>query len=260
MINADNEVWYKGVLCTSCGKCIAVCPESAIQGYKDDRILDRDVCTACMKCVEVCPSQAMCAIGWEGSVEDVLREIQKEEVFYRRGSGGATLSGGEPLLYPFFTTELLRECQKRLIHTAIETCGFASWNILSEIAKNTDLILFDMKHLDPIKHKQGTGASNEQILENLKELAKMTRNIRIRIPIIPKFNDSEEELRKIAEFMTLNDLQEVDLLPYHVYAEGKYKMLGRKYELAGAQPPTEEQMESFRALFESYGLKVTIGG
>jgi pyruvate formate lyase activating enzyme len=260
MINVYNEVWYKGVLCSSCGKCIDVCPESAIKEYKDDRVIDRDACTACMKCVEVCPSNAMCGIGWLVNVEDALKEIQKSEVFYRRGGGGVTISGGEPLLQPRFTTEFLKECQKRLIHTALDTCGYAPWGTLSEVAKYADLILFDIKHVDPMKHEQGTHVSNELILENLKKLVKATRSIRIRIPIVPKFNDSEDDMRGIAELVTLNNLREVDLLPYHTYAEAKYKMLGRKYELAGTQPPADDQMQRFRAILQGYGLTVSIGG
>lgn len=253
MINPNIEVWYRSMLCGSCGKCIEVCPVSAIKGYKDEREIDRDTCTVCLKCVEVCPTHSLSVVGKLMTVEEVLKEIRKDELFYRRNGGGATISGGEPTMQADFVSELLKQCKDHLIHAAIETCGYTSWDTMGKVAKHADLILYDIKHI------YGTDVSNELILENAKKLAKIA-NIRIRIPVIPKFNDSEDVLRKIAEFMVSNNLQEVDLLPYHKYGEVKYKMLGKKYGLDELQVPSEELMQNFKTMFESYGLKVTIGG
>jgi pyruvate formate lyase activating enzyme len=261
MTSARNEVWYSPILCTQCSKCIEVCPVSAIKGYKDEREIDRTACTGgdCLKCVEVCPTHAMKAVArWMGT-QEVLKEIQKHEIFYWRDGGGATLSGGEPSLQPRFTTDLLRQCQQHSVHTCLETCAYTGWDILSEITRYVDIVLLDIKHMNSSQHKWGTGVPNELILENAKKLARVA-HLRIRIPVIPGFNASEEDLRDIAEFVRSNGVKEVDLLPYHSYADGKYKMYLKKYEFAQTQPPGENQMQSYKAMFEGYGLQVTIGG
>src|SRR4030042_475211 len=147
MINPSREVWYNEARCTLCGKCIEVCPAQAIKGYKDEREIDRDACiarTGCLKCVEVCPNGAMSAVGQEMTVEDAVKEVRKDEVFYRHGGGGASISGGEPLLQADFTVEFLKECQGHLLHTALDTCGYASWDTVSQVAQSADLILLDI--------------------------------------------------------------------------------------------------------------------
>ena len=259
MIAPSQELWYNYQVCTSCGQCIDVCPESAIKGYKEDRVIDREVCTLCMKCVEICPNHVLSPVGRQITVEDALKEFQKDEIFHKHGGGGITISGGEPSFQAHFATELLKQCQDHLINTAIDTCGYASWDVLSGIAEYADLILFDIKHMEAAKHLWGTGVSNELILENARKLAPLGK-MRVRVPVIPGFNCSEGDLNEIAKFVVLNGLRSLDLLPYHIYGEGKYKRLGRKYEFAEIQPPTEDQMRSIQALFESKGFEVTIGG
>ena len=261
MIRTRNEVWYNPVLCTNCGKCLEVCPESAIKGCKDERVIDRDVCTseACLKCVEVCQNHAMNVVAKWMTVEDVVKEVQKDAMFYRYGGGGCTVSGGEPSLQYQFVTEVLKECQSRGIHTVLDTCGYTSWDVLSQIANYSDLILFDVKHMNSVKHQWGTGVSNELILENAKKLSRVDK-LRIRVPVIPGFNDSEEELREIAYFVKSNGIEDVDLLPFHSYASGKYKMYLMKYEFAETTQPSDEHMEEVKVLTERYGLHVTVGG
>lgn len=261
MISLHNEVWYSPMQCTSCGKCIEICPESAIQGYKDKRLIDRDVCIGevCFRCVEVCPNRAMNVIANWMTVDDVVKEVQKDAVFYRYGGGGCTVSGGEPLVQYQFICEVLKECKNRGIHTALDTCGYGRWDILSEVSKYSDLILFDIKHMNSAKHQWGTGVSNELILENARRLSRVAK-LRIRVPVIPEFNDSNEELREIAHFAKLNGIEDVDLLPYHLFASAKYKMYLTKFEFADAKPPNEELMQEVKAMFEGCGLQATIGG
>jgi pyruvate formate lyase activating enzyme len=260
MIGTRNEVWYSSALCTCCGNCIEICSEFAIKGYKDERVLDRNACTAesCFKCVEVCQNHALTPIAKKMTVADVLKEVKKDEIFYWRDGGGVTISGGEPSVQPQFVAELVRECKNHSIHTVLDTCGYASWYVLSRIAKDADLILLDIKHINSAKHEWGTGVSNKLILQNAKKLVNLTK-IRIRVPVIPGFNDSEEEVTEIAKFIKSINLEDVDLLPYHSYAEGKYKMYMKDYEFAKVLPPSEEQMLDFKALFEAHGLKVTVG-
>lgn len=262
MVNPDKEVWYNAANCTRCGRCIEICPTKAIQGYQDERVIDRDACiarTGCRKCVEVCPNAAMAVVGKEMAVGDVVKEVQEDEVFYHRSGGGTCISGGEPSLQEDFAAEFLKECQGHALNTSIETCGYASWDTLSKVAQYADLMLVDIKHMDPVKHKEGTGVSNEIILENITKLAKMGVSIRIRLPLIPGYNDSEDNLKKTAEFMVANNLKYIDLLPYHSFAENKYKKLGKKFETAGIKEPSMEEMAKVKAFFESYGLEANIG-
>lgn len=263
MINPNKEVWYNESICTFCGRCIEACPTKAIKGYKDERVIDRNVClasTGCRKCVEVCPTAALDVVGTQMTVEDAVKEVRRDEIFYQRSGGGTCISGGEPLLQADFTVEFLKQCQHHVINTSIETCGYASWDRLSKVAQYADLMLIDIKHMDPVKHKEGTGVSNELILENIARLAKIGKKIRIRLPLIPGFNDSEENLRKTAEFMVANNIKYIDLLPFHLTGEFKYGKLGKEYKCAAIREPSAEEMAKHMALFESYGLGGTIGG
>lgn len=261
MISTSNEVWYDSALCTSCGKCIEICPESAIKKYGDERTINRRACKGenCLKCVEVCPTQAMTLIAQSLTIEEILEEVQKDQIFYWRDGGGITVSGGEPLAQPYFIRELLKECQNHAIHTVLDTCGFANWDLISKIAKYVDLTLFDIKHINVVKHKMATGVSNELILANARKLAKIAK-MRIRVPVIPTFNDSLQEMKEIAEFIKSVNLDNVDLLPYHSYAERKYKMYMMKYKFAHVEPPSEKHMHDIKAVFDRYELRATIGG
>jgi pyruvate formate lyase activating enzyme len=263
MINPNMEVWYNAAQCTRCGKCIEVCPTKAIRGYQAERVIDKSVCIArtnCRKCVEVCPNAALSIVGKEMVVEDAVNEVRGDVVFFRRSRGGACISGGEPLLQDDFAIEFLKKCQDHAINTSIETCAYGSWDKLSKIAQYLDLILVDIKHMDPVKHKEGTGVSNELILENIAKLAKTGKHIRIRLPLIPGYNDSTENLKKTAEFMVAHNIKYLDLLPYHSFAENKYKRLGRQFETAGIKEHSEEEVAKHKALLESCGLEVNIGG
>jgi len=263
MINPRKEVWYNARTCTLCGKCVEACPTRAIEGYLDERVIDRLVClasTGCKKCVEVCPTTALEVVGKQTTVEDVVKEVREDAMFYQRTGGGTCISGGDPTLQADFTVEFLKQCQEHFIDTAVETCSHASWDVLSEIAQYADLMLLDIKHMDPVRHKKGTGVSNELILENISRLAKMGKKIRIRLPLIPGFNDSEENLRKTAEFMVANNLKYIDLLAFHLAGEYKYGKLGKRFECSTIKEPTAEEMAKHKALFESYDIGGTIGG
>ena len=263
MINPKMEVWYNERACTLCGKCVEACPTHAIEGYLNDRVIDRQVClasTGCEKCVEVCPAAAMEIVGKLMTVEEVVKEVRQDVMFYQRTGGGTCISGGDPTLQADFTIEFLKQCQDEFIDTAVETCGYANWDVLSEIAGFSDLLLMDIKHMDPVRHKQGTGVSNELILENIARLAKMGKKIRIRLPLIPGFNDSEENLRETAEFMVANNLKHIDLLAFHLAGEYKYRQLGKEYACAFVKEPSAEEMTKHKALFESYGIESTLGG
>ena len=263
MIFPKKEVWYNARTCTLCGKCVEACPTHAIQGYLDERTINRASClapTGCTACVSVCPTAALEIVGKELTVEETVQEVCEDMMFYQRSGGGTCISGGDPTLQAEFTIQFLKQCQDQFIDTAVETCGHASWEVLSEIARYADLLLMDIKHMDPAMHKQGTGVSNELILENIARLASIGKKIRIRLPLIPGYNDFEENLRQTAEFMLVNNLKYIDLLPFHLTGEYKYRQLGKTFQLATVIEPTADEMELHKALFESYGIKGTIGG
>lgn len=188
--------------------------------------------------------------------EDVLREIRKDKLFYKNSGGGITLSGGEPLMQPLFSQKLLRMCKKENIHTAVETCGYVNWSNFNKILPFTDLIFYDIKHIDPLKHKKFTGETNELILENLKKMVKEEIDIVIRIPLIPGYNDAEEDITSMAEFLRgLKYIKRIELLSYHKLGEAKYDRIGREYGLT-INPPSENQINKTKELLEDYGFKV----
>jgi pyruvate formate lyase activating enzyme len=199
-------------------------------------------------------------VGREMNVENVVEEVLEDAAFYRRSGGGACISGGEPLLQKAFTLAFLKDCQDRMIDTAIETCCFGDWETVSEVAQYTDLMLIDIKHMNPAKHLEGTGVSNTRILENIAKLSALGKKIRIRIPLIPGYNDSEENLMATAAFMADNGIRHVDLLPFHLIGEYKYSKLGKGYACAATREPTTEEMVLHCALFESFGIHATVGG
>jgi len=192
------------------------------------------------------------------SIDEVIKEISKDEVFYRVSNGGITLSGGEPLMQPHFTFQLLKECKKRGIHTAVETSGYAKWNVLKNIAEYTDIFLYDVKVMDPKKHKEYTGVSNSLILENLEKLSKLGKEIIIRVPVIPGYNDSEENMEKLCSFIKRLHLSEIDLLPYNRLAESKYERLGLPYKLKGLRCPSRHELNKLKAIADKYGIRCRI--
>ena len=165
------------------------------------------------------------------TIDEIIREVEKDEVFYHYGEGGMTISGGEPLMQGEATIELLKEEKSRYISTAIETCGFAPEKILLEAAKYLNTIYFDIKSLNHAKHREWTGVSSEKIIDNLKILRKTyaEKNIIVRTPVIPGFNDTEEELGQIRKFLKSIGQKEYELLPYHEFGKVKYEKLGREY-------------------------------
>jgi pyruvate formate lyase activating enzyme len=259
---AYPEIVYFKERCIRCKACLKICPENALM-IKDDEVKEviRSKCTICGKCLDVCPSNALQRIGDYMTVNEVLGKVEKDSMFYQHSGGGITISGGEPTTQPEFVAELLKRCKEKHIHTAIETSGYTKWENMEKILGYVDLVLYDLKTMDPKKHKKFTGVSNELILENAMKISILQIPMVIRIPFIPTYNDNEENIRATALFARkLNVVKEIDLLPYHRFGESKYGILGRKYKLRGLQPPPQEQVYTAKKIIESYGFKVNIGG
>ncbi|HWT74016.1 MAG TPA: glycyl-radical enzyme activating protein [Mobilitalea sp.] len=200
-------------------------------------------------------------IGRDVTVDEVMEEIKKDLPYYRRSGGGITLSGGEALLQPEFAVELLRTCQEFGINTAIESAGYASFEVIQKYLPYIDYYLMDIKHMNSKKHEEFTGKPNELILENARKIAESGANLIIRVPVIPTFNHTKEEIRAIAAFAkTLPDVKELHLLPYHRLGQDKYEGLGRTYTLSHIEPLDNEYMNGLLEVAKLSGLPCQIGG
>jgi pyruvate formate lyase activating enzyme len=209
----------------------------------------------------VCPSDALSIVGKQMSVKGILEEVEKDMTFFNESGGGVTFSGGEPLLQHDFLHALLIECKERDIHTIVQTCGFAPYEIVDRVRDNVDLFLYDIKIMDDRKHVKYTGASNGQILENLKKLAENGSSIVVSFPIIPGINDDDKNVTRIAQFIQpLANIKQVNLLPYHRAGIEKYKNLGKPYKLDRIEPPSDQRIKSIKEKIESFGIRVGVGG
>ena len=238
--------------CIGCGECFKRCPNSAIEATPEGRKYHKEKCTLCGTCVEYCYAEATVMQGKIVSVEEVIEEVKKDMPFYENSGGGVTLSGGEPTMQAEFCIEILAESKKAGMHTALDTSGYVKFDILKEILKYVDLVLYDLKVMDPQKHKEYTGVTNEIIISNLKEIDEMNVPIEIRIPTIPGYNDSEDNLLATCELInSLHNVERVKLLPYHRLGEGKYTRLDMEYKLKGLEAPSKARMEQITDFMKS---------
>lgn len=253
---------YTASKCIGAQDCIEVCPENALTLTPDGIVTDGEKCTLCGLCADACPSKAIEMSGKLYSVEELLKIIERERVHIDQSGGGVTFSGGEPLMHPEFLIEMLDACGEKGLHRTIDTCGFAPAKTLLEVAKRTDLFLFDLKLMDPVQHKKWTGADNRLILKNLKLLAETGANINIRIPFIKNVNTSENEIGQMAEFVSALPGKKpvVNLLPYHNIASGKYHKLKMEYNAEGMEEPTATELEMAIEIFNRNGLEAETGG
>jgi pyruvate formate lyase activating enzyme len=257
--NLFPELFFRKKRCNKCGKCLAACSQGAIIMNKEDITIDRQRCDRCMKCVEVCLPQAITCTGESKTVQEVIDEASKDEMFYWNSDGGVTLSGGEPLSQPEFALSVLKICKEKSFHTVLDTCGYAPWPVLEKILDYTDLVLYDIKHINPAQHLAGTGSDNKLIIDNLKRTAEKKKRLWIRIPIIPGYNDSEEHMKDLADFLAQICVEKVSLLGYHEWGRNKYESLGRDYFFKELSPVKEDALHTLRDILDSYGLNVSIG-
>jgi pyruvate formate lyase activating enzyme len=194
-------------------------------------------------------------------LDDLMKEIEKERIFMNESGGGVTFSGGEPFLQAEFLLAALKECRKRSIHTAIDTSGFTSEELIREASMISDLFLYDVKFIDDDEHRKYTGVSNKQILKNLGILTELKANICIRIPVIPGINDNPGQIDRMVKYLVhLPGIEHVDLLPYHTLARNKYQRFDRINRLADIEKPSESHLAELKLLFENAGFKVKTGG
>lgn len=264
------DLRYIAQRCIHCGQCVIACPNHAHELHNGLHVFLRERCELSGCCVETCYSGALEFEGRVMTVDQVMREVLADRVFYDASGGGVTLSGGEPALSKDFALEILRECKRERLHTAIETCGEAPWTSLEALLPFTDLFMMDLKQLSPDKHRSATGHANDRILANAQTLAQTDKPLIFRTPVVPTVNDTDEEIANIASFVReLVELRrkrrismngstgiQYELLPFHKMAADKYAGLGKEYRAADLTPPGKEKMKQLAETAKRHGVDV----
>ena len=257
----EPEIGYLPEKCNACGACIDICPERTISLQNNRIVFDRDRCTACGSCVPECPTKAREIIGYEVTSQQIAKEAVADKPFFDSSGGGVTISGGEATTQPEFLLQTLKAIKKRGIHLALETCGCFPAKLLPDLLPLVDLFLFDLKTIDSERHQKHTGASNESILANFRNIVTQagSERIRPRIPLIPGFNNDPDSIEQIITFLReVGYLGSVELMPYNRLAKNKWDKLGlgRKYRDMGEL--TEDEMERVSGQFAAGGYPVEI--
>lgn len=254
-------------LCVGCGNCISFCPENCISISDKTQKAETDFkrCKSCGTCAseQVCEHGARNLAGKRMTAEEVVNEVKKDRLYYESSGGGVTFSGGEPLSQPEFTADAMRLCHDNGISTALETSGYGTWKNAEKVFKQTDYLLYDVKHMDCARHKELTGVGNEIILENLKKAAlEMKKNIWLRLPLIRGVNDSADEIKKVAELaVNLGEaVKQIWLLPYHNMGLSKLEALGESGQVMKEfEAPLSDHLERLKELLETTGIEVKTG-
>lgn len=248
--------------CIGCDACMVACSNDAIEVDPDGRRrVNPERCDLCGRCVEVCFTGAWEQIGQKMTVDEVLSKVSADSLFYQVSGGGVTLSGGDPTFQPEFSRRLLQGCQERNIHTAIETSGCTSWRTWEMLLPHLDLILYDVKEVDPVLHREYTGQPNDLILDNLRKLARTGKRIILRRPVIPGYNDNLDSIVSLAELArSLETIQEIHLLPYHRLGQSKYERLGLEYALNNQPTMSKADVVDLYDILVNAGFRVQIGG
>ena len=252
------QVAYYEHKCIGCGECARACAQGAHKLSETSHRYLRESCNACGACEEVCLGEAMKLYGRAVTVEEAAA-LALEDVDFYGETGGVTVSGGEPLLQAAFVAVFLAGMKARGVLTAVDTCGCVPWEAFSKVLPHADLFLYDVKHMDPRRHKELTGAGNALILENLRRLSDAGKHIEIRIPLVPGCNDDPRTLEQMGAFLGGLRVEKVRVLPYHALARAKYRALGLNDTMPEVAPPTDAGLDRAVERLRQYGLDAVSG-
>lgn len=263
--NPESQSYYKQIMynkekCSLCGECKKKCSNECIDIEGENIITNFEKCNFCENCVDFCVNNAREVAGKEYTVSELMKEIEKDKVFYEQSDGGVTLSGGEVMSQIDFVYDIVRQCRKKGISVAIDTCGYTSFDNFEKILEYIDVFLYDLKLINSQKHKNYTGVFNEIILKNLEKLSDKGINLNLRIPLIEGINSDDENINATLEFIKNLNISSINLLPYHEIGSDKYKKLNMNYEYSLMKKPSDERIEEIKAIFEKNKFKVKIGG
>lgn len=262
LMESQNQIIYSLNRCIGCGECVKECPQNIISENDDKEIeIDREQCNLCGICVDNCYSKALRMSAEPMTVEEVMKVVLQDKEFYDKSGGGVTLSGGEILAHPEFAVRISEECKRYGIPYVIDTSGYGDYQTLFVLAKDAQMILYDMKSIDNDIHMKYTGKSNGLILDNLIKLAEFPDircKLQMRMPLVSGVNDTDEIIMKTAMFYEQYGLPEVMLIPYHDLGNAKRRGLGeREYRFA---PPDHERIEWMKTIIGQHGMKVYVTG
>jgi pyruvate formate lyase activating enzyme len=252
----EPQLRYIEFLCKKCLNCVDACPTSSVIYKHGDLIFNYDDCRICESkpCIDSCCFDALSLTGRKISSEELAGIIARDKQFYKNSGGGVTFSGGEPLMQPAFLLDALQKCKDLGIHTAVETCGWATKKVFEDIMPYTDLFLFDLKLIDPALHEEYTGQSNEVVLENLAFLDSQGADIEIRFPVVPGITDTPDNLQAISDVMVKFGLKKIRLEPYHSLGAEKYREHGMEFLLHDIGQYTPAQIHTVSEFFRERGL------
>jgi pyruvate formate lyase activating enzyme len=244
------EIGLDSARCINCGKCISACPKS--DGART-ALLGK--CIYCSSCIDVCYAGARILYGKDYTVNEILHEVLADRDLYDKTGGGVTISGGEPFMQVDFLSDLLSSLKREGINTAVESAAFVEWEKIEKLLPLIDLFICDIKTIDDAKHIAGTSKSNKLIINNILKLSCSDVNLLLRTPVIPGFNDSNEDLSAIADFIaSLPRVPNHELLPFSGICKSKYRSLNREFKADNLTPPTPDEMEHFIEIFRGRGI------
>lgn len=253
------ELMFYKTRCIGCGKCFETCPKNAHKVTDGNHTIDRALCISCGKCAENCYAEALVMCGRERSVEDIMKEIRQDIPYYKNSGGGVTLSGGEVLCNTAFATELAKACRLENINIAIETNLSFPLDRCTELFKELDFVMCDIKIFDNGEHKKHTGISNQTILENIKKLDSLNIPFVVRTPLIPGVTDSIENISRIAEYIgKLKNLRRYELLNFNPLGEAKYKGLDKENVFENKRPLRDDKLNELMRAAKDKGIEVKI--
>ena len=254
-VRQEPELAVLSSKCVRCGACASVCPCHRIENGVHR--LDRRLCRGCGTCLEACLHDALVLYGRRVTPEEICREVLADRIFYRESGGGVTVSGGEPLLQAEFCAELFSRLRGEGIHCAVDTCGEIPWEAFETVLPRTDLFLYDLKQMDPEKHRRCTGVSNQRILANLQSLSETGKPVEIRMPVVPGFNDAEADFAAAGTFLSgLRNIRGVRLLAYHSFARSKSDSVGHADTMPEVETPSDRHLRHLAEILRGYGVAV----